>query len=57
MCDCTDTAIGSHANEVVLPIPDHMADYRAARIDYGLSPNVSVDRCLVAEFADFVRNK
>lgn len=55
MCDCTDVPIGSHANEVVLRIPEHMADYRAARVDLGLSPDVSIDRCLVDEIRELWR--
>lgn len=48
-CWCTGVAIGSHAVGVELPIPDHMADYRSARVRAGLSPAVSVDACLVPE--------
>ena len=48
-CMCRGVEIGSHMASVSLPIPEHMNDYRKARVAEGLSPMISVDACLVVE--------
>jgi len=48
-CDCVNVEIGSYTNQVVRPIPEHMADYRAARVADGLSDSICIDACMVAE--------
>lgn len=48
-CTCVGVEIGSHAASVEVPIPPHMWSYREARVRAGLSPTVTVDRCILPE--------
>lgn len=48
-CDCEDVKIGTHEATVAVELPGHMSEYRQARVEDGLSPKVSIDRCLVPE--------
>lgn len=41
--------IGEHKCDLLLDLPDHMFDYRDARLKTGLSPQICVDRCLESE--------
>lgn len=52
MCNCVNIDFGSEENfaqQILLDIPDHMEDYRFARISAGLSRQISVDPCIVEE--------
>lgn len=48
-CTCDGVEPGSYANSVAVPIPPHMADYRAARLADGLSDTVGLDNCIRPE--------
>jgi len=48
-CECEDVKIGTHEAAVSVELSEHMSYYRDARVEDGLSPNVSIDKCLVDE--------
>lgn len=51
-CMCRDVPIGSHKVSVLMDLPEHMADVQDARVLAGLSPQITVDACLVEEVRD-----
>lgn len=48
-CACAGVEVGSHLAAVPVEIPDHMADYRKARVSDGLSPLICIDACALPE--------
>lgn len=53
MCDCgPEVRIQEYQNTVTVPIPPHMESYREAREKEGLTPLVSIDRCILPEIQD-----
>lgn len=48
MCNWKD----DYSHMVLLNIPPHMDDYRAARIEAGLSDKVCVDECIVKDIQE-----
>lgn len=49
-CACgPDVIVGNYKNQVEVPIPSHMPDYRDARVAAGLSGTVCIDRCILLE--------
>jgi hypothetical protein len=41
--------IQEYQNQVTVPVPPHMETYRLARVRAGLTPIISVDRCVLGE--------
>ncbi|MDM8174815.1 hypothetical protein QT327_10680 [Olivibacter sp. 47] len=51
-CNCVNIDFGSpenYAQAITVQIPDHMSDYREARLESGLSDTVSIDPCIFDE--------
>lgn len=49
-CACVDVEMGSYDNQVLLPLPPHMEQYRQNRMAAGLSGDgIPIDRCCVPE--------
>lgn len=38
--------VGEHKCDLIIDLPDHMGDYREARVKAGLSPQICIDKCL-----------
>lgn len=50
MCNCgPDVKIQEYQNQEAVPIPEHMAGYREARLSAGLTPRIAIDRCALPE--------
>lgn len=52
MCNCKNITPQSkecYAQQVLIDIPSHMEAYRNARLKEGLSAQISIDPCIVAE--------
>lgn len=49
MCNCKNIKIGSYDNQIMLPIPKHMKEYKNNRIEAGLTPFICIDKCLEKE--------
>lgn len=52
MCNCKDIDFGSvenFAQQVEVSIPDHMNDYKEARLQNGQSPTICIDPCIIDE--------
>jgi hypothetical protein len=46
-CTCVGVTMGGYENQETVPIPPHMASYRAERLAAGLSDTLSIDRCIL----------
>ena len=55
-CACgPHVTMGGYQNQVTVPVPAHMAHYGLARVRAGLTPLISLDRCLVGEILSLWR--
>ena len=58
MCNCNNIDFGSTENfaqQVEVPIPEHMKTYKDARLQNGQSPTVCIDPCIVDEVKELWR--
>ena len=58
MCNCENIEFGSaenYARQILFDIPEHMSNYRDARVKEGLSGKISIDPCIVEEINNLWR--
>lgn len=58
MCNCKDIDFGSKENfaqQIVVDIPDHMKEYKEARLQNGQSLTICIDPCIVDEIKELWR--
>lgn len=55
-CQCNNVEMGSYDNQRTIPVPAHMAYYKRCRLNNGLQPFISVDKCCVPELVLLWKN-
>lgn len=54
-CTCQGVEFGSYDAAVVVPMPDCMQGYRDRRVAAGLSPNLTIDACILGDLQELWR--